>query len=674
MKFTNLRHIAVVVGLVILSLSITAAGQTVQVPVTWCAVQGSPTEQSFDGNRVGIELRERLRRSTEVVFIPQADVTLRSAYSSQLQNELKLPIILDPDPSVGTAGDVVGDGTDQGREFHTLIQHCDAVHAASGYSSTGLTLINIRRFVEESGEKTPVISWAGCWRFRGNCVRPYDGRIAVVDKYADLPLGQLAYLDPSEVLLAHAVGRALSLPLRNAEGALMRWQAQQMGVDAEWGNIELVDQEVELLRTGAAIVPGASIQGPRANLPSALLAKRIHDPIQETRSLKPHNDLGEVTLAFSTISGSYHPDLPWSPIDLRIELNGVLQPEESTTVWGFLDYREGLGVSDQELLAIGAPRTGLEGIDLVFSAKATQNDSFPHLIVFETDDTQELVEIVGPFAFQVSFEADLYSLPDPNPKANESAFPNHKIAISQGIQLGFTSNTRFARSIKDNVPNKIRLQLMTVDDQLSVLDHLGDLSSGVDFTVSRSELGYCRAYGVLRPGGPVSLRAEGLNVDGAVTVALGGTAMAVENSVIGDGLALVSFSIPEETPTGPGYFSIGVEGSNKTVECVIDIEPVKLPETVVFVPGFGPITIDINTEDPKESKEEALKEVMGRELIPEAAIGTEVAGVPKAPEQMQEVIVLRRPPRWLKPVLHITLALAIVGGLLWFIEQVFRRW
>ena len=65
---------------------------------------------------------------------------------------------------------------------------------------------------------------------------------------------------------------------------------------------------------------------------------------------------------------------------------------------------------------------------------------------------------------------------------------------------------------------------------------------------------------------------------------------------------------------------------------------------------------------------------MESELIPKAAIGTKVAGAPKTPEQMQEVIVLRHPPRWLKPVLHITLALAIVGGLLWFIEQVFKRW
>jgi hypothetical protein len=674
-KFTNLLPIAVLACLVALSLSSTTAAQTIQVPITWCTVEGSPTEQAFDRNRVGMELRDRLQRAAATVLIPQADVTLRSAYGTQLRGKLGLPVIPDSVPQVGIVGDVVGDGTDQGAEFHALVKHCDALYAASGYPGTGLTFINVGRFVEESGVLAPVIGWTGCWRFRGICVRPYDGRIAVVDRYADLRLGRLANLDPSEIILAHAVGRALGLPLRNADRALMRWRAQQGEVGGEWENTELVDQEVEFLRAGAAFVPGASVQGSRANLPPDLLARRIHDPVEETGSLEAHNDLSEVTLGLTTIGGrSYHRDLPWSPIDLRIELNGPLDPNEPTTIWGFLDYRPGLGVGDRELLAIGAPRTGLEGIDMVFSARATHNDQFPDLIVFEADGTQELVKIVGPFAFLVSFEADLYNLPHPGEALNESPHPSERVAISQGIQLGFTTNTGFARSIDNNFPSKMRLQLTTVDDKLGVLDHLGDLATGVDVTVLRSEFGYCRAYGVLRPGGPVRLRAEGLNVDGPITVALGGNAVPVEKSVTGDGLALVSFSIPEGTPSGPGYFSIGVEGSSSTVECVLDIEPTKPPNVVVLVPGFRPITVNTNAKTPIESRELSVTEEIGSEPVPEDYIGTEVAAVPEKSDQTQEVFSLRRPPRWLKPVLQTTLALAIVGGLVWFIEQVVKRW
>ena len=153
------------------------------VPMSWCAVEGSPAAAAPNITPIGSTtpdtstdavLWRRHERPTDNILLPQADITLRSAINDAW-GALNFPIIADPDTAVGLQGDVRGEANTQlgaGSEFATLIQNCDDAWAKLGRAGIGITTINVNLFHDAAGDYIVAapggglrgypIGWAGC--------------------------------------------------------------------------------------------------------------------------------------------------------------------------------------------------------------------------------------------------------------------------------------------------------------------------------------------------------------------------------------------------------------------------------------------------------------------------------------------------------------------------------
>jgi hypothetical protein len=87
---------------------------TIRVPLSWCPVNGSPAVSSpnIPNPWGGIDtttddvLWRRHERVTDNIYINQAGITFRSAINDALHTSLNFDPINDPDPNLGTPGNL----------------------------------------------------------------------------------------------------------------------------------------------------------------------------------------------------------------------------------------------------------------------------------------------------------------------------------------------------------------------------------------------------------------------------------------------------------------------------------------------------------------------------------------------------------------------------------------
>lgn len=313
------------------------------VPLSWCAVQGSPAAAAPNILGIGATtpdtttdavLWRRHERPTDNITLPPADITFRSAINNAW-GTLNFPIIADPNTALGVQGDVRGESNavlGAGSEFATLIQNCDAAWAGLGRAGIGITAVNVNLFHDGTGNYffvdaagnitggTP-IGWGGCVRPIGSnvCTAPYDGRIMVADNnylyptVADRsfppspldPAGNVQYTitDPLDQLVGHELGHALGLDHAPATTDLMFGQQQDNDADLQTDNIFLDATEVNFLRQNAQIVPGLEIDPPNQIDPGNFVGMTLADDDEEERNLAPHLDITSVNATLDKAEG-----------------------------------------------------------------------------------------------------------------------------------------------------------------------------------------------------------------------------------------------------------------------------------------------------------------------------------------------------------------------------------
>ena len=199
-------------------------GQTlpwIEIPVRWCVVKGAATFGATpDQALVNLVLRQRHETATDKIWDPQTKVRFRSAANEKIRD---YPILDDPDPTIGSLGDVYVDPQLlKFGEFKQLIADCRAAWQALDPAIVGITAVQINQFVDAAGQPTKFLGLGG----RANPASPANssnakqiaqqmaaGRVMVVDgsfvQTSNPP-------DLVEYHFAHELGHAVAL--RHGDG------------------------------------------------------------------------------------------------------------------------------------------------------------------------------------------------------------------------------------------------------------------------------------------------------------------------------------------------------------------------------------------------------------------------------------------------------------------------
>ena len=207
---------------------------TFHVPMSWCAVQGSPAADNPNvpnppnPNDVDTDsiLWRRHERPTDNIWIPQAGITMRSAIDNAWTS-FDFPKITDPDQpdpthtNRGVVGDVLDPRIDRAQMIH-MLDACRAAYTNNGRSGVGITIVNVNLMHNNNGEYNFAAGFGRFDSFGGI----YTGDIAVVDNHylypgitprtfpgpsIDPAFDRFALTDPFDQLVGHELGHTLGL-------------------------------------------------------------------------------------------------------------------------------------------------------------------------------------------------------------------------------------------------------------------------------------------------------------------------------------------------------------------------------------------------------------------------------------------------------------------------------
>ena len=131
-------------------------GQDVyHVPISWCAVNGSPAADNPDITPLGSTtadtstdavLWRRHERPTDSSYSNVTGTTFRSAINDAW-GTLNFPTIDDPDTTMGLEGDIRGEDVNAfGDEYSDVLQACDEEWDDLGRAGIGVTAVNVNLF------------------------------------------------------------------------------------------------------------------------------------------------------------------------------------------------------------------------------------------------------------------------------------------------------------------------------------------------------------------------------------------------------------------------------------------------------------------------------------------------------------------------------------------------
>ncbi len=582
------------------SVSATGTGQggrdVYHVPMSWCAVQGSPAAANpniipigsvtADTNTDAL-LWRRHERPTDNILLPQADITLRSAIND-VWGTLNFPIIADPTPGGGQQqGDVRGEDTaalGAGSEYATLIQNCDAAWANLGRAGVGITAININLFhdaADNYGNLGPTgnwlgfpIGWGGCTRqvgsntCRNTAADPYDGRIMVADNQyfyptvADRTLppspndpgGNIQYIsDPFDQLVGHEVGHALGLRHNTATTDLMFGTSTDNSGNGQVDNIALDNTEITTLRASALNVPSVQIDPPQQINPGDFSAMTLVDNDKDETDIAAHADLTSVKAIINKTT---------EKVFINVRVRGVTPAGGGARFWVTLDANRATALplgADDEL-----PRLPFDAdtADTVFMV-----DTSPRLAKGKAWSFQDgqVVEITDRLDFQLR-RLTMYPY--------YGSVVGQQPVIRSGESVGIYDVVTIVApaplvGVQLNAPFLLNAAARAGSGPVDVIQT--DAGKDLEFTLEEAHLPKCFADGPAKPGLFGRIRVEGLSRSEAIH-ALIGPREVYRGVTDADGNTEFDLPVPFDTTDGLHLVTVGVDGTAFTADCVIMID------------------------------------------------------------------------------------------------------
>jgi hypothetical protein len=602
-------------------------GQDVyHVPLSWCAVQGSPAAANPNITPLGSTtpdtttdavLWRRHERPTDNIYINQTGITFRSAINNAW-GTLNFPIIPDPDTTLGQQGDMRGEDVNAfGVEYNQLLTDCDNAWTALGRAGIGVTAINANLFHNATGDYVGVIGWGGCTRslMTGNCVAPYDGRIVVIDNnylyptVADRtfppspadPAGNLQFVltDPLDQLVGHELGHALSLQHRTNAMALMNPGQTDNDGDGQSDNIALNAAEVTQLRTNAQGVPGLETDPPTQFIPGAFVRTRIADQTREHDNLPPYRDLAVVKVTLNKKAAQVHFGAQF--FGVIPEVNGA-RPQ----VWFLIDSDgKESGIPLNQLKEIGVPETSFAGADLVIRADVAGRGVSGTGWIYQQGRITRLDRVISFDLQRLIMEPHFSPIRGQEPpKIGPAAIHDIVEAVLPAGLAGIMLDKPFV------------VQVIALEPGQPGVDKLDERvgEPGIHFVLENPSFAHCFVQDEGVAGRTVKIRIEGLRPNRGLHGLLGpqpvftGVADATGGGVI-------DFPIPHDARPGVHLVTIGTDDTALTADCALTVKPRVEEER----PPLGPREFSlIKSHEDLLKAQQRLLEMLGgvlRELL-----------------------------------------------------------
>ena len=576
------------------------SAQVLSVPVRWCAVEGSPAAETpeifndpfLDTPTTDHTLWRRHERATDNIYLPQAEITFRSAvWNVVAADDLSFPIIDDPcDPTddascPGSQGDILIPNVDAD-EWNVLYNDCvNRWDNDLGDQNTGIVMINVRKIVNAAGDRA-----IGGWTTSAVDDDTGDDTplSIMIEDYGfrspgattpDVTGGLNSWDDQVGFLVGHELGHRLTLG-HTCDGDnpeqdnLMNWQA--LDRTSALGNFEMVTSIEELLtggstdcagasqdvdqiadaRAAAALVPGCTEDG--TNDPCSTLSDISVDRIRDVPTVSL--DMSLVTIAEmenGETRFSHRLFNPFSPLDF--------QDFDALDYYYIID-------ADNDSATGGAPAdigvpTSFSGADLVTRVRIMDSATFAVPITtvwrFESGAFAEVDD--DTIAGRVATVREQGDEPTPGVDTGTlSAITSHIVSLAMPTAL------------RGDLANPFRVQAITVglvEDEPTVIDRLddGDDEPGVDQWLVHPVFPTCTVEPATAMAGmAAAVHVEGLLPDRGAHVVFGDRAVAA-GPVGTSGSASLAFLVPGDASAGKHLVTVGSDDTALTADCVMTV-------------------------------------------------------------------------------------------------------
>ncbi len=558
------------------------------VPISWCAVQGSPAasnpnitsiETGVTDTNTDAVLWRRHERPSENIYINQAGITFRSAINSSW-GTLNFPIIADPNPpapagtGLGLMGDIRGEDVNAfGMEYNQLLAACDNAWNNLGRAGIGITAVNVNLFHDAAGDYVGVIGWGGCTKSvtTGNCTTPFDGQIAVIDNNylyptvtdrtfppspADPP-GNLQFIttDPLDQLVGHEFGHALSLNHRNNLTALMNPQQTDNDGDGQADNVTLNNTEINNIRVNAQNVSGTEIDPPAQINPGDFVRTRIPDEVGKRKDLPNFMDIAAIDVTLDKKKKLVH---------FGVRFFGIIPDQEKQKLWILLDTDgKESGVAPAHLKELGIPESKFSGTDLIFEASVTGRAVEGSVLEFENGKLEKLPHQKYTWDLnRLILEPHFLPLPGKT-QLDIKRVPIYDVAVV----------TMPWKDAKILLGKPFGIQAIVQDPKRNLVEKLHDTQkeSELMFVVDNPSFPHCFAQGVGKPGSKLKVKLERLVPNKGIHGLIGPREV-FKGLADSTGGGLIELPIPQDTKPGVHLVTIGTDNTALTADCTITVE------------------------------------------------------------------------------------------------------
>lgn len=574
-----------IVLLIMLSTPTTLMAQVYSVPIRWCVIaddangngqadsgeNGAPAftnPGNVNESDTDNVLWRRHERPTDAVFIPEAQVTFRSAIYNIVEDaNLRFPILADPDPEPTTDpfwlyGDVLSTGGSISTEWNTVHNACvDAWREQHGVEDIGIVVINANHYRGLGGDSEPGAAASG------------GLRMILRDNAYVLPGSPLygAFEDPPDPSIVgdhvdkhfgHEAGHALG-GLRHTcdDQNIMSNRRLDTTGDNLVDNIHLstsiaeIDNtaycpdteypavnQVEKIRSAARVTPGCKIAGTNTDCTyrSDVRTDRIKD------AALPFTDLSLVTITDATeLAKLVHE--PMGPLDRRRFKGGNYYD-----YYTFLDQDRDASTGGPAK-ALGVP-VRFEGIELVTRVRVT-------LVQERLAFTPTVWRFAGgTFAEVRDRGITAYRFPVKAITQQSKLYLSDQIILEMP-KATFGSTTEFRVQAAVVVPDGKKAKVLDLLDD-------GRTGPGRDFRWRAPTFPVCSVTSGHAPrGGKLTVTSTGLVPKQPVHLIFGHRHVA-NGHADEHGAVTITTAVPGDVRDGQHLITVGTDGTALTADCI----------------------------------------------------------------------------------------------------------
>ena len=567
-------------------LTLLSTGEGIyQVPLRWCTVEGSPS--IVDPSDLGFSdtdsiLLRRMQSVNDNFWISGAEITFRSAFTSQIEDGAMFPEISDHYPPPGGAGSLGDINLEEYGFYEGMLTHIelvrqiadcemawDALELSYEANLEGIIAVNINRFVGDSGAQSSTLGIATSSVY---CDPAYTATRAVCSDLESMSENIGAFVamrdtfyepgfqnqDFQDVTLAHELGHSLFLGHGDGidndgngqfdsccdadedESATPYSLMSPTYTQASSGVI--TELQKDWARTVAYRTPGLLIDPPAVYMDGRVVSDRRVDQLQDTENATV--DLVWAGMSENTDTGT---------VLISFKLLGFITGEVKNHYVMFVDLDDN-------------PETGSQPADLNFYTELQGIEIVAVLTVTKTS-VSDVIEIES--HLWIEKDGEFSELPDSQLFATVTTISE---AESQ-IPLFDIVSLEFPSSLIDPIGPIVRFQALSQNSAGDFFDHLPDIGKNENAVLYMTSPQYpgCKVSPTkVASGETVTVEAWGLIPKQEAEVYFTQQILAVGDADK-NGAVRVDFVMPKVILEGQQLLTVRSEGSGLTADCAIEV-------------------------------------------------------------------------------------------------------